>query len=301
MSDEVRRAQAALNFSRWADYTPRQQELIWQRSLSLVQGGRMPPLPYHFAHPGLQASDVATLKAHILELSRQELKNWTSDEVLAWPAGPWPGGPVQGVELGQAGTLDRPLVVDGGLLLVEGDLSIPLGLSGHGAVIVSGHLDISNLPKKVGPLTLVGLRGVTLRANQGCQLSGSVLGQGEQELVNVVVLPVANQPLTFADVRQAQAQFCRDDGQLGELHERRMIVRYKNGQYVLWDPEFQTVKRANSVAQALDQVEKMLAQDKVTSVDIWTAKYRQDWSDFLTTIPSTGKSATFKPTMSPLP
>jgi len=301
MADEVRRAQSALNFSRWTDYSPRQQELIWQRSLSLIQGGQMPPPPYHFAHPVLEASDISTLKAHILELSRNDMRDWTPEELLAWPASPWPGGPVQEVQQTRAGKLEETLVLDGGLLLVEGDLTASKGISGHGAIMVSGRLHIDNLPENVGPVTLVGLGGVTLEAKQKCELSGAVISPRKLDFVNVNVREQANPQLSFGDVRQSLAEFCRDDGELGERHERRIIVRHKDGQYVLWDPEYQKVRKANSVEQALVEVERLLAEDDLTSTEIWTAKYREGWSDFLEAMPKAGDEATFRPSMNSLP
>jgi hypothetical protein len=229
MADEVRRAQASLNFSRWKDYSPRQQRLIWQRSLGLIQGGQMPPPPYHFAHPVLKAGDISALKAHIQKLSRNDLKDWTAEEVLAWPASPWRGGPIREVQQTLAGKLQEPLILDGGLLLVEGDLTIPTGITGRGAIMVSGRLDIGNLTGKVGPVTLFGLGGVTLKAQQKCELLGSVLGAGKLDTFNVVIHQRPDQELAFDDVRQALAEFCRDDGELGERNERRIIVRRPAG------------------------------------------------------------------------
>ena len=259
----------------------------------------MPPPPYHFAHPVLEAGDISALKKHLLELSLNDLEDWTPEEVLAWPAGPWLGGPVQEVQQAKAGKLEEPLVLDGGLLVVEGDLTAGSGIVGQGAIMVSGRLHIENLSEKVGPVTLVGLGGVTLKAKRKCELSGAVLTAGKLETVNVLVRHSPDRKQSFGDVKQAVAEFCRDDGELGEHNERKIIVRHKDGQYVLWDPEFQKVRRANSVEEALDEIEKLLAEDDSTSIEAWKAKYRQDWSDFLKALPSTGGSATFAPMMKP--
>ncbi len=66
-------------------------------------------------------------------------------------------------------------------------------------------------------------------------------------------------------------------------------------------PSFKKFGEQNSVEQALNEVEALMAEDDLTSNEVWTAKYRQVWRDFLKALPSTGEAATFTPNMSPLP
>ncbi len=291
---EKRWAQGALDFSRWPEYSPRQQRLIWERSLLRVSAGSMPPLPYHLVHPTLSDEMLLALRKHLesLETSGRQLEK---EELMAWPSAPWSGGPVREVVRAEELDLKEPLLLQGGLLLVQGDLRAPFGLRGHGAILCAGEVLVSGIDQSVGPLVLLGQEGVSLAASRPVTWHGQVSGRGRLTTEQVRIQDVPDLRMTFADVREALVHYCRDDGEIGEYAERMLVVRYKNGEYVLWDPEFSAVARAEGLEQALAQVEGLLARDRVMDLEVWSADFRAAWQRQLSALPSEGWPASLSP------
>jgi hypothetical protein len=294
MSDEIRRAQAGLNFSRWPDYSARQKELIWRRSLVRLRGKMMPPPAYHLVHPVLSTQEVDALEKHLQPSFDGPLSHWHPDELLAWPAVPWAGATVTGVMEVPQGSITEPLVLDGGVLLCRGDLELSAGLTGRGAVLVEGRLTVKGLRSMVGPVALLGYREVTLESSQGvARLTGYVASAGEVTTNGVEIEERPNFQLQVEGLKEVQLDFCRDDGELGEYAERSMVIRFGWGQYVLWEPELQIVRRANTLEQALDAAAKMIAADPATSAAVWENEFRQSWRDQLSELESQADPANF--------
>lgn len=291
MSREKRWAQGAVDFSRWSDYTPRQQRLIWQRSLLRVSDGTMSPPRYHLVHPELSPQDLIQLRRHLDFLKPSLAQQWASDEMFAWPAGEWSGGPVTGVVRAKNVALDHPLVMAGGLLLVDGTLRAPFGIQGHGAIFCDGEIVIEGLQASLGPLWLLGKSDVAIRATRPVVWEGLVSSAGRLSAHGVQVTEVADLSLSFADVREDVAHFCRDDGELGEFAERMLVARYKDGEYVLWDPEFAQVRRAVDVEGALGELEALLAQSPATDLKVWRSRLREPWRVWLTGLAAKGAPA----------
>jgi len=294
IADDVRRGRAGLNFSTWSDYTPRQRALGWRRSLQRIREQRMPPLSYRLMH-GLSIRDeqIGKLEAYLKEHERTEAAGLSAAELLAWPASPLveTDQPVRGAFLVQ-GVLHKPLRLDQALILVEGDLVAPAGVSGRGAILATGKLTVAGLAGKVGPLALVGQQGVRLSGSPGCRLTGflpaSPLSQSGLE-----VQRQSSFSMRLEGIREARLEFCRDDGQLGERLERQVVVRYGHGKFVLWDPEFQTVRTAPDVEGALQEVEAILARDPATSVLVWRRHFRSSWKTRLEQLAQQGSPAFF--------
>ena len=295
MSDEIRRAQAGLNFSRWPDYSARKKELIWRRSLVRLRGKMMPPPPYHLVHPVLSTQEVDALEKHLQPLLDLPLSHWQSDELLAWPAVPWAGAAVTGVMEVPHGAITETLVLDGGVLLCRGDLELTAGLTGRGAVLVEGRLTVKGLRSTVGPVALLGYREVSLSSSSqgGARLTGYVASAGEVKANGVEIEARPNFQLQVEGLKETQLDFCRDDGELGEYAERTMVARFGWGQYVLWDPELQVVRRANTLEQALDAAAEMIAAEPATSAAPWESEFRQSWKERFSQLESQAEPATF--------
>lgn len=276
IADEVKRGRAGLNFSRWPEYTPRQQVLAWRRSLQRIQEQRMPPALYAWRHPfSLDEQDLRRLELFVQELARSSAE-LSGPEYLAWPARPLPGPPaaLRGVYRAE-GTISNPVELHQALVLAPGDLHLAGGVSGNGAIIATGTLSIERQNSSTGPLALVGLKAIRLRGSG--RLTALLHSQGRIDLQGVTwtALSEFNQPV--AGVREGHLEFCRDDGELGERIERQVVIRHARGRFILWDPEFQLVREAIGVEAALRQAEAILAADPATSLPRWRRRFRQQW------------------------
>jgi len=292
IADDVRRGRAGLNFSTWSDYTPRQRALGWRRSLQRIREQRMPPLSYRLMHGvAISEKQVGELEALLKQHERTEAAGMSTAELLAWPAAPLveTEHPLRGVFLAK-GLLRKPLRLDQALVLVDGDLTVAAGIYGRGAVLATGRLTIGDLAGEVGPLALVGPRGIRLSGKPRCRLTGFLSGtpieRGELEVQNR-----SSFSMVVAGVRQARLEYCRDDGQLGERLERQVVIRYGLGKFVLWDPEFQTVRTARGVEEALQRLEEILASDPATSIVRWRRRFRNSWKTCLEQLSQRGEPA----------
>ena len=247
LADEVRRAQAGVNFSRWSGYSPRQQRLAWRRSLERIRQDLMPPASYRWMHPKpLDEQEVEQLEDFIQQQELARPDDLTPTELLAWPSAP----SVQHL----SGVITQPLVLRQSLILVDGDLDIENGVEGQGAVLVTGRLTLK-LPPSGRDLALF-----SLKTPESSSRSGHFC----------MIVP---------GIRQLRLEYCRDDGELGEQLERQMVVRQSisGGEFVLWDPEFQRVERASSPEAALLGVERLLSADPAMSLSRWRRRFRKAW------------------------
>ena len=279
IADDVRRGRAGLNFSTWSDYTPRQRALVWRRSLQRIREQRMPPFSYRLMHPlSLDDGHIQKLENYLKEQERTATAGLSARELLAWPTLPLveTDQPVRGA-FRVSGRLERPLRLDGALILAEGDLVIGRGVSGTGAILVSGKLTIEGIVGEVGPIALVGQQGVRLSGGPASQVRAFVHSSAPIVSNGLKLVPQPAFSMPVEGVSQARWDFCRDDGELGERLERQVLVRYRPGEYIVWDPEFQVVRKASSLEGALEQVEMVLASDPATSMVRWRRKFRSQW------------------------
>lgn len=291
---ETSRALAAIDFSSWNDYTPRQQQLILERSLIRVRHGTMPPLPYHLAHPSLSPAETEALEAHLESyLKTPDGLQWS--ELTAWPSLPWDKGPVRQVVTTGEIQLERPLVMEGGMLICQGDLTALAGVTGHGIILVKGTLTLAGLQGEPGPLALCATEGTVLKSPSRCTLSGYVGSRDKLKAEGVRLETRPGLVLPVPGVKEKVAYFCRDDGQLGEFAERCLVIRYQAGQYVLWDPELGMVQKAATLSQALAEVESLLGRDFTTNLAVWRKRYSADWKEALTELARDGLPAKFTP------
>lgn len=290
IADEVRRGRAGLNFSTWSDYTPRQRALGWRRSLQRIREQRMPPFGYRLMHPvSLDDEHIRMLENYLKEHERSATDGLSARELLAWPSQPLveTGRPVRGA-FRVSGRLKQPLMLEGALILAEGDLVISRGVSGTGAILATGKLTIEGIVGEVGPLALVGQQQIRLSGAPTSQVKAFVHSSSPVVSSGLKLLRQPSFSMPVEGVRQARWDFCRDDGQLGERLERQVSVRYGAGEYVLWDPEFQIVRRASSLDEALDQLEMILASDPATSILRWRRRFRSSWQTKLGQLPLQG-------------
>lgn len=293
MSDEVRRGRAGLNFSLWWSYSPRQRALAWRRSLQRIQEGRMPPRGYLLMHPhSITPEEVKTLEEFVKQQELSQAEALNADELMAWPARPIRDlrRPLTGV-FRLTGRLDHRLDLQGALILADGDLDIPEGVTGAGAIFCTGNLSLGEFPDSGAVLALVSrgdmrLQGGNLRAFIRCG------GRFQSHQLKLQTLTEFTMPV--AGVQEALLEFCRDDGELGERIERQVLVRYSDGQFVLWDPEFQRVEKAAGVDQALLAAETLMKADPATSVARWRRRFRKGWEVRLRAIPKSGQPARLK-------
>jgi hypothetical protein len=85
--------------------------------------------------------------------------------------------------------------------------------------------------------------------------------------------------------------FAETTASWGERIERQVLIRYGHGTYVIWDPEFQLVKTASTVDQALDAVETILKADPATSTTRWRRRFRDSWKKRLKRLATPGNPA----------
>lgn len=291
---ETSRALDALDFSRWDDYTDRQRQLFLERSLTRVQRGTMPPLPYHFAHPSFSVPEQKALEAYLARQPRTlDRLRWS--ELSAWPAEPWNHQPVSQVVTTGNLRLESELILAGGILICEGDLVASAGVSGHGGILVKGKLTLSGLQGELKSIVIYAGEEALLQSESRCQLHGFVYSPAGVQTRGVVVTRQPGLVLPLPGVRQTVAYFCRDDGQLGEFDERCIVLRYREGRYTLWDPERETVRTAGSPSQAFDSVAEMLSQDPVTKLSRWRERYASAWEDTILRLAENGAFASFNP------
>lgn len=296
IADDVRRGRAGLNFSRWKDYTPRQRALGWRRSLQRIRENRMPPLQYSVLHPGA----ISELQLNRLETFLKEQEVDAADclspsELLAWPATPLShtSQTLRGA-FRVSGTLSQPLHLDNALLLGQGDLNLHGGIRGNGAILATGKLSIQGLTGQIGPLALVGLQGISLEGSTDCRLEALVHTPENLEVRGLQLERKQYFLMPVVGVNQSRVEFCRDDGQLGERIERQVLIRYGHDTYVIWDSEFQLVKTAITLEQALDAVETILKADPVTSTTRWRRRFRSSWKKRLKRLAIPGTPAIFE-------
>ncbi len=290
---DVRLGRAGLNFSLWSQYSPRQRTLGLRRSLQRIQEGRMPPQEYTWMHPGeIEEEQVRALEAYVKERERLAAEDFSEKELLAWPSRALPasGKSLSGIFRAQ-GRIDRPLDLQGAVILSHGDLVLSQGVTGHGAILASGKLTVEGLQGKVGPLGLAGLGGIRLQGSPKSQVLGTFHAPQKMQIDGPLLESQANFSLSLAGVRERHLEFCRDDGELGERIERQAIVRYSHGQYVIWDPEFQTVHRAAGLEEALMAAESTIMNDPATSVTRWRRRFRKQWRKELLLLTKPGPPA----------
>lgn len=293
---EVRRGKAGLNWSRWPNYSARQKALAWRRSVQRIQEERMPPLAYRVGHPGAEIApeDLLTLEDFVQEYEATAGDHLSPAELMAWPARSYEAGvPLRGCLSLSPGTLAERLPLEGALLLVDGDLRLQGPVSGRGTVVCTGQLEVTLGPGQVGPLTLIGLEGVRVHGFANGKWVG--LGYGG---TGTVTSEVPREPRRAVDgpvegIRELHLEFCRDDGELGERLERQIIVRWGSKGFVLWDPEFQAVRRAATVESALLVAEELLRSDPATSISRWRRRFAKTWKRALGTIEE-GEVARFR-------
>jgi hypothetical protein len=290
IGDEVKRGRAGLNFSRWPEYTPRQQIMAWRRSLQRIQEQRMPPALYSWRHPvRLSEQDIRRLENYVQELARSSAE-LSGPELLAWPSRQMPGNPtaLRGV-FRASGIIRDPLVLNGAMVLADGDLHLQGGVSGTGAILAVGTLSIDHQSGAAGPMALVSLGEIRLRGDG--RLTALLQSQGGVNVQGVSWTPMAEFEWAVPQVRENRLEFCRDDGEMGERIERQVVVRYARGRFVLWDPEFQLVREATGVEAALRQAEVLLAAEPATSLPRWRRRFRGQWRARLEQLEREGEPA----------
>lgn len=291
---DVRLGRVGFNFSSWSQYSPRQRTLGLRRSLQRIQEGQMPPQQYTWMHPGaiVEAEEVRALEAYIKERERVSTEDLSTEELLAWPSRSLPssGENLRGVFRAE-GRIDRHLVLQGAVVLARGDLVVGQGLSGQGAILASGKLSIEGLQGKVGPLGLVGLEGIRLQGSPESVVVGMLHSPQGMRVEGPQVDRQEHFSLPLAGVREIHMEFCRDDGELGERNERQAIIRYAHGQFVVWDPEFQTVHRAAGLEEALGASERTIKNDPATSATRWKRRFRKQWKKELQRLTKSGPPA----------
>jgi hypothetical protein len=293
IADEVRRGRAGLNFSRWDQYTPRMRDLAWRRSLERIRQQRMPPRAYSLMHPhNLGEAEIHGLENYLKQHDLASAECLSAQELLAWPAAPFRDAnhPLTGVYR-LSGEVAQPLQLNRALLLCDGDLNLPGGVSGHGAIFATGKLSLGGLKGEVGPLALIGLQGISLQGSGNCRLIGLVHTPAQLQRRGITLQPRQDFAMELADVHQRHLEFCRDDGEIGERIERQAILRYGHGHYVLWDPEFQKVRRAVTLDQALAACEELLQAEPATSVARWRRRFRKSWKKQLQSLAGPGSPA----------
>lgn len=262
-ADEVRRGQAAVNFSRWSSYTPRQRRLALRRSLERIREDLMPPVSYRLVHPnGFDEQEVRRLENFVQQQEAAGALDMLPEELLAWP---WPThntlpkGPLRGVHRIE-GRVHQRLVLQQGLVLASGNVTLEAGVEGQGAVLVGGSLTLKG-PGPGPEVMLVGLAGVSPAPSS----------------------PPLHFCMLVPGIRELRLEYCRDDGELGERLERQIVLRQSvsGGPLVLWDPEYQRVERAASIDEALNSMERMLSADPATSLSRWKRRFRKHWKQRL--------------------
>lgn len=294
VADEVRRGRAGVNFSTWSDYSPRRRALAWRRSLQRIREHAMPPLTYRLLHPtAINEEQLQSLETFLKAQELAATAGLSADELLAWPAPPLVESqtPLRGAFRLKGGVLQRPLLLDQALILVDGDLVSAAGVQGTGAILATGKLELAGLSGEVGPLALVGQQGISLEGRTDCRLKGWLLSSGAVSHTGLELQRQSSFSIYVPGIREDRFEFCRDDGQLGERIERQVVVRHGNGQFVIWDPEFQTVRSARSVEAALVEVEKTLLADPATSVIRWRRHFRKAWRSRLEELARHGSPA----------
>lgn len=293
---DVRLGRAGFNFSLWSQYSPRQQTLGLRRSLLRIQEGRMPPREYTWMHPGsITDEQVGSLQEWIKERERIAAEDFSEAELLAWPGRALPSGegPLKGVFRTQ-GRIQRHLVLQDAVLLSDGDLVLEKGVSGRGAILASGKVIVRELQGEVGPLGLLSLESLSLQGPPSCRILALLRAPGEVKIEGPQWEKLDDLSLPVTEIRERRVEFCRDDGEIGERVERQAVLRYGYGQFVIWDPEFQTVHRAADIDQALDAVERTLKNDPATSAKRWNRRFRKDWKNELLLLTKSGAPATLE-------
>lgn len=290
---DVRQGRAGFNFSLWSNYSPRQRTLGLRRSLLRTQEGRMPPNEYTWMHPGsITDEQIRSLEKWVKERERIAAEDFSEAELLAWPARALPAseGPLKGVFRAQ-GHIHRHLVLEDAVILSRGDLVLEQGVSGRGAILSSGKVIVRELQGEVGPIGLLSLDRLWLHGSPSCRLVAMLSAPGEVKVQGPRWKSLEDFSLTVNGVRETRVEFCRDDGELGERVERQAILRYAHGQFVIWDPEFQTVHRAAGLNEALNAVKLTLENDPATSSKRWNRRFRTDWKKELLLLTQPGPPA----------
>lgn len=285
IDQEVKTAQATMDYSAWDRYSERRQALFWRRSLERIRRGTMPPPRYAQAHSEFNSEEFRALREYVKSLPEWRLGTWTADELLAWPKQEWKGGAVRGVVTTERKVLEETLTLEGGALLVDGDLTLARGVTGEGALLVTGQLQIREQNQSVGPVLLVSLVKLSLSGSGGGQVQGVLVSQQRRELDGVALQEEESMVLEVDGVRETSVDFCRADGEIGEVNERTILVRYAEGEFVIWEPEFEEVVRASSQREALEAVAALMSRDSLTSLEDFHARFRQDWVALLAGLP----------------
>jgi len=236
----------------------------------------MPPHSYLWMHSlSMEQDDMLALEEFVKAQELSQVEALTAAELLAWPARPlgWSRGPLSGVFRAR-GRLDQRLDLDQALILADGDLDIPEGVTGRGAIFCTGNL---SLGKFSDPLTVVALTSQGDMDLQGGRVSALIRCGGRFQSHQLQLEKLREFTMPVPGVHEALLEFCRDDGELGERIERQMLIRYSAGQYVLWDPEFQRVEKAAGIPQALLAAEAIIKADPATSVGRWRRRFRKSW------------------------
>lgn len=71
--------------------------------------------------------------------------------------------------------------------------------------------------------------------------------------------------------------FCREDGQLGEVNERRLLATWRQGTYHLWDPETGRRATASTLDDALAACGRLLSADPAMRLATWERRFLPQW------------------------
>jgi len=93
-------------------------------------------------------------------------------------------------------------------------------------------------------------------------------------------------PPEDAPEKGAILAFCREDGELGESLERRLVVNWSQQGYRLWDPETGRRATAANLTEALEACRRLLSSDPTMRLATWERRYRPQWEKVLRSLNS---------------